>query len=61
MRSGKSDLVDVEGEIKRETEKAYLIDNGSVEEWVPKSQCEWNQDEGTFTMPEYIAKEKGLI
>ncbi len=32
----------------------------NVTEWVPKSQVEQN-DDGTFTMPEWLAKEKGFI
>lgn len=61
MTSGKSDLIDIAAEIKRETEKAYYIDDGANQLWLPKSQCEWNQDDGTFTMPEWLAKDKGLI
>lgn len=43
-----------------ETPNAYLIHDGRREEWVPKSQVEWN-DDGTFTMPEWMAKQKGFI
>ena len=53
-------LVDLAAEIKLETEKAFLLDFGAVEAWVPKSQVQDNED-GTFTMPEWIAKDKGLI
>lgn len=61
MSSGKSDLVDVDATLKRETEKAFLLDAGGEEPvWVPKSQVENNSD-GTFTMPYWLAKDKGLI
>ena len=29
--------------------------------WVPKSQVEKNNEDGTFTMPEWLAIEKGFI
>jgi hypothetical protein len=56
----KSDLIDIAAEKKGETEKALRLYDGSRSEWVPKSQVEDNGD-GTFTMPEWIAKEKGFI
>lgn len=59
--SGRSDLVDVAGELRRETEKAFLIFDGLKEVWLPKSQVEHSPQDGTFTMPEWLAMEKGLI
>ena len=56
----KSDLVDIAAETRRETEKAWLIFDGYREVWLPKSQAERNPD-GTYTMSEWIATEKGLI
>lgn len=56
----KSDLFDLAGEIRGETEKAYRLYDGKKSEWVPKSYVENNGD-GTFTMPEWLAKEKGFI
>lgn len=53
-------LCDIAAEVKRETEKAWLIFDGAKEVWLPKSQAEHNPD-GTFTMPEWLATEKGLI
>ena len=47
-------------ELKGETEKAFRIYDGQYTEWVPKSQVERN-DDGTFTMPEWLAKDKGFI
>ncbi len=57
---GSRELVDLTVEIQGETEKAYRLFDGSKAEWVPKSQCEDNGD-GTFTMPRWLAKEKGFI
>jgi hypothetical protein len=56
----KSTLVDIAGEKRGETPRALLIHDGARTEWVPKSQVEDNGD-GTFTMPEWLAQEKGFI
>lgn len=56
----RSELFDLAAEIKGETPKAWRLFDGSKLEWVPKSQVEDNKD-GTFTMPEWLAKEKGFI
>lgn len=58
---GKSDLVDISGEIRGETEKAYRFFDGSETIWLPKSQCEWDETAGIMTMPEWLAEDKGLI
>lgn len=58
--SDEPELVDVEAHIKAETDKAWKLFDGSVTEWVPKSLVEDNRD-GTFTMPEWLAEEKGFI
>ena len=51
--------------IRRETEKAWLIDAGEKEEiWIPKSQCEmYTKADGTCECfaEEWILKAKGLI
>lgn len=61
MVSGKSNLIDIAATIQRETDKAYCLDIGGDEPvWFPKSQVENNED-GTFAMPEWLAKEKGAI
>ena len=39
---------------------AYLLTDGDNEEWIPKSQCQDNED-GTFTMPEKFAYDRGFI
>ena len=56
----KSELIDITAQIRRETEKAFKLFDGTKTEWVPKSQVEKNSD-GTFTMPEWLAKDKGFI
>lgn len=53
-------LVDIAATMERETDKAWQISDGVTVAWVPKSQVERNGD-GTFTMPEWLAKEKGFI
>lgn len=55
-----SDLVDIGARIVAETNEAWRLDDGKRKEWVPKSQVEKNED-GTFAMPEWLAKDKGFI
>lgn len=56
----KSELFDLAAEVKGETDKALRLFDGTKTEWVPKSQVEDNGD-GTFTMPEWLTKDKGFI
>lgn len=53
-------LIDIAAELRHETEKAFLLFDGDKEGWVAKSLVEDNGD-GTFTMPEWLAKDKGFI
>lgn len=53
-------LCDIAAELVGETEKAFRIYDGKHTQWVPKSLVEYN-DDNTFTMPEWIAKDKGFI
>jgi hypothetical protein len=53
-------LTDIAAELRGETEKAFRLFDGERAEWVPKSLAEDNGD-GTFTMPEWLAQEKGFI
>lgn len=55
----KSELFDLAAEIRAETVKAWLLYDGAKSEWVPKSQVEDNRD-GTFTMPLWLAEDKGF-
>ena len=58
--SGSSDIVDIDIDYISETEKAYRVSNGDKKFWLPKSQVEYD-GAGTFSMPEWLADEKGLI
>ena len=60
-RSKGKELTDIACEIRAETAAAYRIYDGMITEWVPKSQVEWNEDEGTMTMPTWLAQEKGFL
>lgn len=57
----KFDLIDVDGEIKNETEKAWLFFNGEKEIWLPKSQCYWDPDYKVMRVPEWLCMKEGLI
>jgi hypothetical protein len=61
MKKGNSDLVDISGEVRHETEKAYLFYDGKDQAWMPKSLCQWDDLNKIMTCPEWIALEKGLI
>lgn len=61
MTTGRSDLIDIACELRGETEKAWRVFDGARTVWVPKSQCEFDADSGTLTMPEWLAKDKELI
>ena len=56
----KSELIDIAAQVRGETDKALRLFDGKKTEWVPKSQVEPN-DDGTFTMPEWLARDKGFI
>lgn len=53
-------LVDVDAELRGETPKAFRLYDGKTTEWVAKQFVEDNKD-GTFTMPSWLAREKGFI
>lgn len=55
------DIIEIAGEIRGETEKAYRFYDGKVTEWVPKSQCEWDEKDKTMQIPEWLAMDKGFI
>jgi len=57
---GKRELIDITAQVRGETDKAWRLFDGVRTEWVPKSQVEKN-DDGTFTMPEWLAANKGFI
>lgn len=45
----------------RDTERAYAIEDDDGIVWLPKSQVDLDESDGTFTMPEWLAIEKGLV
>lgn len=55
-----TELVEITAIIRHETDKAYLLFDGERKAWVPKSHVQDNED-GTFTMPEWLAQDKGFI
>ena len=58
--SDRSDIVDIAGEKRGETDKAIRWFDGMRSEWLPKSQCQEN-DDGTLSMPEWLAIDKGFV
>lgn len=65
MTSGRSDLTDIVGELVHETDKAILLFDGAEKVWLPKAAIEIDRDRADglveVTLPERLAKEKGLI
>jgi hypothetical protein len=53
-------LCDIAAELRHETKAAYLIFDGARQVWLPKSQCQRN-DDSTWTLPFWLARDKGLI
>ncbi|MBT7630983.1 MAG: hypothetical protein HN597_14960 [Desulfobacula sp.] len=58
--------VDIYLEIKRETDKAFLVTDGESSQWLPKSQIKITRqgDPGEtvlFTIPEWLAIERGFV
>ena len=53
------DLVEIVADVVAETKSAWLLNDGDIEAWVPKSQVERHHNE--FTMPEWLASAKGFI
>jgi hypothetical protein len=54
-------IIEIAGELRRETEKAYLLFDGSKEVWIAKSLGDWDAHDKTMQMPEWLALERGLI
>ena len=55
-------FVDIDGKVLVTKDNAYLVQfaDNVAGTWVPRSQVEIN-DDGTVTMPEWLALEKELI
>lgn len=59
-----SDLIDLSVLFVRESDRAWCVNAGGKQDvWLPKSQCELERGGrvDTLTLPEWLAKEKGLI
>lgn len=63
MVSGASDLIEIAGEIRARSAKAIKLYDGAREAWLPLSQIEIEENGKTVTvtMPEWLARDKGLI
>lgn len=57
----KREITDIAGFVKHETDRAFLFNDGTKDVWLPKSQCEWDEDSQTMTLPIWLAQEKELI
>lgn len=66
IRDVDGDLVEFEARLVHKTEKAYLIDYGGKEYWIPKSKVEQfdevphNPGFYEIVIPEWLADEKEL-
>lgn len=56
---GHNDLYEVAVDLVHETSAAWLVSDGHVEVWVPKSQCEY--EDGILTAPEWLLAKKDLL
>lgn len=62
IKSVDQNFVEIEGTIKVDRPQAILFSDGTVEVWLPKSQIEeieWGENK--ILIPEWLAKDKGLI
>lgn len=66
----RTDLVDLVLHVHHETDAAYKVSDDGDEDksvWLPKSQCRFEDgepevgDDVTFTVPVWLAQDKGLI
>lgn len=59
------DLVELTGTVEEETTLAILFDDGDVQEWIPKSKIESQEEDEdgltTIEIPEWMAVEKGFL
>lgn len=55
-----AELYDFAAEKRHETAKAILLFDGVKEVWFPKSHVEDNND-GTFTVPQWLAEKKEIV
>lgn len=60
QQMGKRELYDFAALVKGETEKGIKLFDGARTEWLPKKYVQNNED-GTWTIPVWLAEEKGFI
>lgn len=61
MTEGRFDSVLLPGRVIRQTDKAYLVDfDADKPIWLPKSQVEFYQDKGEFSIPRWLAEKHDL-
>lgn len=73
-RDHSNEMIEVSGEMRQETAKAYGIFCGDysdeptthgkpkeILEWLPKSQCKKGDEPNTWMVPQWLAYDKGLI
>jgi hypothetical protein len=53
-------LFDFAAVLKHETDNSLFVNDGDKDFWLPKKLTEDNGD-GTFTIPEWLAVEKGIV
>lgn len=61
MNNADDDVFEFSGELIHETDDAYLVSDGDEEYWLPKSQTDYNKQDGTFSVPVWLAEKKGII
>ena len=61
----RNDPIEFCGELRHETDKAYLVFDGDHEVWIPKSQTQAHRQikgsDWEFVIPEWLAVEKGIV
>jgi hypothetical protein len=56
-----SKLIDIAAQIIGETDKAYLLFDGTRQVWLPKSIVEYDARRKLATIPDWAARDKKLI
>lgn len=54
-----NEAVEIFADIVQETDDAWCLCDGSTTAWVPKSLVDYDGE--TFLIPEWLAKDRGLI
>ena len=54
------DPVDVKGEPRMWLARVLVFWDGEKEVKLPKCACDWNKEEGTITIPLWLAEKHGL-